>query len=177
MQKKTKFYIPHSQKSLRDFSDSKSENCVNNFQGAWGDFVTFGRKKWFLRYNGEISPKDREMRKIGPQKTKKTITFIRVGAMGAEMLFLLQKWGILMILRFGSRNGIISTFWSKIRKNTFPMCSWRRKGLGSCSSPRKRYAFFRCFFRKNMNFPENWKNYQENRIPQKVFSFCKKKSW
>jgi len=39
------FCIPQSQKSLRDFFESKSENSVDNFQGAWGDFVTFGRKK------------------------------------------------------------------------------------------------------------------------------------
>ncbi len=41
----------------------------------------------------------------GYQKTKKTITFTRVGAMGAKMSFLLQKCGILVIQRFWSQNG------------------------------------------------------------------------
>ena len=81
----TKFYIPHSQKSLREFSESKSENSVNNFQGAWGDFV-FLRKNDFALKWWNIPPKS-ENEENGSQKTKETVTFIRVGAMGAEMLF------------------------------------------------------------------------------------------
>ena len=172
----TELYIPHSQKSLRDFSESKSEKSMNNFQGAWGDFVIFFRKSDFCTKVVEFSPKS-ENEENGSQKTKKTITFIRVGAMGAEMSFLLQKWEILMILRFGSQNWIIYTFWSKIRKIIFPMCSWRWKVLGSCSSPRKRYVFLDAFFVKTWICQEIEKNYQENRIPQRMFSFYKKKSW
>ncbi len=40
----------------------------------------------------------------GAQETKLTIGLTRVGAMVAEMLFLLHKGGILVILRFGTRN-------------------------------------------------------------------------
>ena len=86
----TKFYIPHSQKSLRDFFESKSENSVNNFQGAWGDFVLFAQKVIFA-LKGWNFPQRSENEENGSQKTKKTVTFIRVGAMGAEMSFLLQK--------------------------------------------------------------------------------------
>jgi hypothetical protein len=46
--------------------------------------VIFALKWW------NFPPKS-ENEENGSQKTKKTITFIRVGAMGAEMSFLLQK--------------------------------------------------------------------------------------
>ena len=57
VQKMTKFYIPQSQKSLRDFSESTKDNSANNFQGAWGDFLHFLAQKWFLRQKGGILTK------------------------------------------------------------------------------------------------------------------------
>ena len=84
------FCIPQPRKSLRDFFESKSENSVNNFQGAWGDFVIFCAKSDFCAQMVGFCPKS-ENEENGSQKTKKTVTFIRVGAMGAEMSFLLQK--------------------------------------------------------------------------------------
>ena len=86
----TKIYIPQSQKSLRDLFESRNENSVNNFQGAWGDFLIFGANSVFAQKLWN-SPQESENEEDGYQKTKKTVTFIRVGAMGAEMSFLLKK--------------------------------------------------------------------------------------
>ena len=63
----TKFYIPQSQKSLRDFSESKNENSVNNFQGAWGDFVLFCAKSDFGAKMVEFSPKIGKCGKLIPK--------------------------------------------------------------------------------------------------------------
>ncbi len=57
VQKMTKFYIPQSQKSLRDLFESKSGNSVNNFQGAWGDFVLFCATSDFCAKRLEFPPK------------------------------------------------------------------------------------------------------------------------
>jgi hypothetical protein len=50
------------------------------------------------------------------------------------------------------------------------------KGSDRALAPGKGMPFSDAFFRKNMNFPGNSKIYQENRIPQRIFPFCKMKS-
>ena len=67
-------------------------------------------------------------------------------------------------------------FGAKSGKLHFPCALDDEKGSDRALAPGKGMPFLDAFFRKNMNSPENCKNYQENRIPQKVFSFCKKKS-
>ena len=172
VQKVIKFYIPQSQKSLRDSFESKSGNSVNNFQGAWGDFVIFCAKSDFCAKMVQFSPKS-ENEVNGTQNTKKTVTFIRVGAMRATMSYSAPKVRNFEHFAILEPEIFFYTFGSKIWIITFFRCSWRRKGLGSCSSPKERYAFLR----KNVNFPENLKIHLENRITQEMFPFCKSKSW
>ena len=99
VQKWPNFTFLSRKKAFEIFPSPKMKIPSTTFKEL-GATLWFLRKKWFLRKNCENLPKIGKWGN-GSQKTKETVTFIRVGAMGAQMSFLLQKWGILIILRFG----------------------------------------------------------------------------
>ena len=65
---------------------------------------------------------------------------------------------------FGARSG----------KSHFPCALDDEKGSDRALAPGKCMPFLDAFFRKNMNFPENCKSYQESRIPQRNIIFLQK---
>ena len=110
-----------------------------------GRLCDFLRKKWFCAKLVQFPPKSgNEVN--GSQKTKETVTFIRVGAMGATMSFSAPKVRNFDHFAILEPEMVFLHFWEQNLDNYIFRCSWRRKGLGSCSSPKERYAFLRCFF-------------------------------
>ena len=136
----------------------KNENSVNNFQGAWGDFVVFWREKWFLRQNSEIPPKIGKLVKMVPKDQGNHYVYRGWRHGGENVIYGSQSEEFWWFPDFGSQNGFISIVWSKFREKEFPGALDDGKGSDRALATGKGMPFWGAFSVINIKFPDNGEN-------------------